>query len=290
MPAFRQFRRLTLATVTAVLVAGFTVVAPLRADEELTSDWAESYNARTRISAARMLELGTKHMIAFIKIEMPKGWKTYWKAPGESGLPPSFDWSGSQNLAAANVLFPVPKRIPEKGGGEVIGYTDEVIFPVEVTVQDAAKAAELQVAVQFGMCKDICIPAEIKVSLDVPADGSGVITTEQIAALDSVPRLSAKAKPLDPVLKRTAIDQNSGKPKLIVEATFPEGPDGADVFFSAPGGAYFPPARKVSANGDVVTFEADLTDGVDLDALKGADIAATLTSAKGHTDTTFKLE
>lgn len=278
----------SILSAAVLLVAAAGGAAPVVADE-LASDWAESANARTRLSAARMHELGTDHFLAFIKIEMPKGWKTYWKAPGDSGVPPVFDWSASQNLAEANVLFPVPKRISDQGG-EVIGYKDEVIFPVDVRVEDTAKAAELQVAVQFGMCKDICIPAEIKVSLDVPADGKGVITTEQIAALDSVPRAAASAKPLDPVLKHTAIINGNGKPRLVVEAAFPESADNADIFFVAPGGVYFPPARRVSASGDVVTFEADLSDGIDLEAMKGAEIAATLASAKGHTEAKFKLE
>lgn len=276
---------LGVAAGVAVALAG---VAGANADE-INSDWAESFKARTRISAARMQELGATQMLAFIKIEMPKGWKTYWKQPGESGLPPTFDWSGSVNVSEANVLFPVPQRIADKGG-EVIGYTDEVIFPVEVTVADAAKAAELEVAVQFGMCKDICIPAEIKVSVDVPADGNGVITTEQIAALDAVPRAAAVAKPLDPVLKRTTLDVSGAKPRLVVEAAFPESADDADIFFVAPGGAYFPPARRVSAAGDVVTFEADLSDSVDLEAMKGSEILATLKSAKGHAETSFKLQ
>ncbi|MGB3141534.1 MAG: protein-disulfide reductase DsbD domain-containing protein, partial [Aestuariivirga sp.] len=66
---------------------------------------------------------------AGILAELEPEWKTYWRMPGDSGIPPQFDWAGSQNSAAIEVGFPVPRRFNDEGG-ETIGYHDRVVFPV----------------------------------------------------------------------------------------------------------------------------------------------------------------
>ena len=51
---------------------------------------------------------GTPALIAGVQLRMDSGWKTYWKNPGDSGVPPSFDWAGSKNLKQAELLYPAP--------------------------------------------------------------------------------------------------------------------------------------------------------------------------------------
>ncbi len=258
--------------------------------EEIASDWVDAANARTRLTAVRDAQTGMGGEItAFVEIELPPGWKTYWKAPGDSGVPPSFDWTGSANVAEANVLYPVPHRLVDKGG-ETLGYKDRVAFPVRVKASEDGRPIALAVAVEFGICKDICIPNEVKLSLDVPPGESGELSDLAGVSLAAVPRAPQAAKPEDPVLKGAHLDTSNGKPLLVIEAEFPGGSDKADVFLDAPSGAYLPPARKTSGSGSALTFAADLSQDVDLEELKGQAIGITLVGAGGQTATSFVLE
>lgn len=275
--------------VGTLLMAAVAVSAPALADE-ISSDWVDGYNARTRLTAVRSPKVGAGNEItAFIEIEMPKGWKTYWKAPGESGVPPAFDFTESENVAAATVLYPVPHRLVDKGG-ETVGYKDRVAFPVLISAGSTDKPVALDVAVQFGLCKEICIPAEVKLTLDVPPDANGELSHLAGVSLASVPRTPETLRPEDPVLKSARLDMASGRPRLLIEATFPGGGDKADVFLEAPGGAYMPPARKISEDGAALVFESDLSADVDLDELRGKEIGVTLAGANGQSATTFVLQ
>lgn len=289
----RSARRAGEAAMMAAGVLAGVAAAGLSAGaaqaDELSSDWVEGFNSRTRLAAGRVEDGAASRLMAFVEIEMPKGWKTYWKSPGESGIPPMFDWSKSGNVKTVTVLYPAPKRIGE-ASEEIIGYKDYVIFPVEITAADAKAPVSLDAVVQFGICKDICVPAEAKLTLDIAPDATGEVSASQSAALATVPRSPAALRSSDPVVTRAKADLKGAKPKLVIEATFPGGAAGADVFLDAPGGAYMPPARKVAENGAEATFEADFSKDVDLERLKGAEIGITLVGKQGQSMITAKLE
>lgn len=98
--------------------------------------------------------------VAAIRLRMAPGWKTYWRAPGDAGIPPSFDWSGSQNLRDVAVTFPAPK-VFDQGGVNSIGYAREVIFPLTVTPERPGAPVALDVAIDLGVCSDICLPQRL---------------------------------------------------------------------------------------------------------------------------------
>src|SRR5436309_312013 len=76
--------------------------------------------------------------IAGVELQLPEGWKTYWRTPGDAGgVPPTFDWSKSDNLASVKVLYPAPKRFSDRAG-DTVGYKGTVVFPVEVIPKDAS--------------------------------------------------------------------------------------------------------------------------------------------------------
>ena len=53
---------------------------------------------------------------AGILVELEPNWKTYWRVPGDTGIPPQFDWTGSKNAGAIEVGYPVPSRFQDAGG------------------------------------------------------------------------------------------------------------------------------------------------------------------------------
>lgn len=89
-------------------------------------------------------------------VRLAQGWKFYWRTPGEGGVPAQFDWSDSQNLERADVLWPAPQRIP-LGKSDINGYTEEVVLPIRIERRDATLPVKLDLTLEYGVCKDICI-------------------------------------------------------------------------------------------------------------------------------------
>ncbi len=108
--------------------------------------------------------------IAGFSIRLAKGWKTYWRAPGDGGIPPRFNWSGSRNLAGVEVRYPIPE-VMDQNGIRSVGYHRNVIFPLLVNAQDRSKPIHLTGEIELGVCEEICIPITLKVQALLPAVG-----------------------------------------------------------------------------------------------------------------------
>jgi DsbC/DsbD-like thiol-disulfide interchange protein len=248
---------------------------------ELASAWVEGHSSRARL-------VGGAGM-AGIELQLPEGWKTYWRTPGDAGgVPPAFDWSGSTNLESAQVLYPAPKRFTDRSG-DTVGYKGNITFPVKLIAKDPSKPIDVQLAVDYGVCKDICIPAQATFALTVPPDAA--MPEELADAMSKVPALPDARRKSDPMLKRTVVDLAGPKPHIVLETEFPQGADHVDAFVEAPDGLYVPLPKKIADDGKgMVTFEVDLGKDVDLQALKGKPLTATIVSDKGQSEATFPLQ
>jgi DsbC/DsbD-like thiol-disulfide interchange protein len=267
----------SVVTMTALCVIAVHPVA----HAEVASPWVEGHSSRARL-------VGGAEM-AGVELQLPEGWKTYWRTPGEAGgVPPAFDWSGSTNLESATVLYPAPKRFTDQSG-DTVGYKGNVTFPLRLKPKDPTKPIDLQVTVDYGVCKDICIPAEAKMGVTLPP---GTPMPEALVeALSKIPAPAGAHRETDPVVKRTVVELSGAKPKVVLETEFPAGAEHADAFVEAPDGAYVPLPKKVSDDGKGgVTFEIDLSKDVDLAALKGKPLTATIVSDKGQSEATFPLQ
>jgi DsbC/DsbD-like thiol-disulfide interchange protein len=188
------------------ICAAFVTCASARADQ---SAWVEGFNNKVRLIGIAAPPEGSKAAyMAGVEIEMSPGFKTYWRSPGEAGgVPPEFDWSGSGNLASARVLYPAPHRLIDKAGAN-IGYKDRVIFPVEITPTDPAKPVTLHLQATYGVCKNICIPAEAELELGL--SGQTESSAELTAALEDVPKRLMQPRPSCPL----------GVSKIVAAAVF----------------------------------------------------------------------
>lgn len=128
--------------------------------------------------------------IAALHLQLAPHWKTYWRSPGDTGVPPEFDWGGSQNVGAVTIHWPRPE-IFEFQGMKTIGYADELVLPVEITPKDPSRPVWLASDVSLGVCNDICVPAMIALSGDLPASGAPDALIK--AALGAVPVSAAAA-------------------------------------------------------------------------------------------------
>jgi DsbC/DsbD-like thiol-disulfide interchange protein len=129
------------------------------------------------------------HMAA-LRLTLAPGWKTYWRAPGEAGIPPAFEWAGSVNVAGVQLHWPRPD-VFLTNGMQTIGYHDELVLPIEITSQAPGKPIHLVVQVELGVCQDICVPATVNVAVDLPAKGGADPVISQ--ALNDQPRPAKEA-------------------------------------------------------------------------------------------------
>ena len=128
------------AILAANLVVTVAMVSPACAGE--TSAWDGDQRAAVRLIAGAPRGSGAASIHhAGVEVHLAPGWKTYWRYPGDSGVPPRFDFSGSRNLKSASVRYPAPHRLTDESGTS-IGYKGDVVFPLDVTPQDAGKPVD----------------------------------------------------------------------------------------------------------------------------------------------------
>ena len=150
------------AAILAVnLVVTVAVSRPALAGD--ASAWDGDQRAAVRLIAGA--QRGTVRR-AGIEIRLAPGWKTYWRYPGDSGIPPRFDFSHSKNVKSVTVRYPAPHRLTDESGTS-IGYKNGVVFPLDVIPQNAAQPVALVVKADYAVCEKICIPAEGKAELNV---------------------------------------------------------------------------------------------------------------------------
>jgi DsbC/DsbD-like thiol-disulfide interchange protein len=109
---------------------------------------------------------------AGLDITLDEGWKTYWRVPGDAGVPPQFDWSRSGNVKSVTLLWPAPTRFAD-AGGETVGYKSRIVFPVDVVAKDSAQRIDLALDAFLGVCEEICIPVKLDISLAQSAADPG---------------------------------------------------------------------------------------------------------------------
>ena len=130
------------------------------------SDWAPADQAQMRLLLAApqdgKLEGG-------VELVLDPGWHTYWRNPGEAGIPPRFDFSQSTNVASVDVLYPAPERYDDGSGVSLI-YRDEVVFPLVVKPERPGETVVLRVRAEFGICSEVCIPTNAESELEAPAE------------------------------------------------------------------------------------------------------------------------
>jgi DsbC/DsbD-like thiol-disulfide interchange protein len=146
----------------ALLLAGTAV----HAGQPGFGPWASGEQAEVRLIAGGIGDDG--RLSGGIEIMLEPGWWTYWRSPGAAGVPPVIDFAGSENLGAVSVAFPLPER-HDAGYGATNIYPGGVILPFTAEVPDPSAPVELRLALDLGVCQEICIPDRVEASVDVPA-------------------------------------------------------------------------------------------------------------------------
>ena len=158
---------------------------------------------------------------AGVEIRLKSGWHTYWRYPGDAGVPPRFDFTGSQNVKAVDVLWPAPQPIPEHDL-VTIGYTGDVILPLAVVPENSARPVKLRLKLDYAVCETLCVPAEGKADL-VLTGGSSSQDTALAAAETRVPKKALLGESAPLAIKSVRREDGAGGRRVIVDVAAPAG-------------------------------------------------------------------
>ncbi len=131
------------------------------------SAWHQTERGAVRLVSAAQSVGRTGDLVIGVEMRLTAGWKTYWRHPGESGFPPQFDWSGSVNVAGAEVVWPAPERF-QLGGLDSIGYASRVMLPIRLNLAETGKPAEIRLRLTYAVCREVCVPEEALLRLALP--------------------------------------------------------------------------------------------------------------------------
>lgn len=287
-----SWRRAAQFGIFALALGGFAAFAGT-AHAGSVSDWVQANHASSRLVIDVAEWKGNKSaIVAGIHVKLDDGWKTYWRNPGDAGLPPNFDWSGSENLKRAQVLWPAPIRFHDSAGTSY-GYKKEVIFPVVIEPLDRAKPVSLKLRMEYAVCADICIPVEASMKIASGKNGLFSRSYSKIIQkyLSRVPaRIEAGTKTGIGVTNAKA-KLTGQNPVLIFDARFPSDGTETDLFVEGPEGYYLPPTKRLAKQKDgSIRYQIDLTKGDDPKDLEGQSVTLTLVSDKEQAEISWRVK
>src|SRR5580698_7480068 len=200
----------------AILFASLiTIFFSFQAHADDASAWQrDSHSAVSLLAGSRSGAV----LLGGIAFDLQPGWKTYWRTPGDSGVPPRFDFSKSENVEAVTVLWPAPTKFDDGAGGHSMGYQKQIVLPLRIVAKNPDKPVTLRADIDYAVCEKLCIPVEASAELTF----TSVASTEDsalFAALDTVPKPANVGDP-NPLTIRDV--EREGKSTVVVDVVTPD--------------------------------------------------------------------
>jgi DsbC/DsbD-like thiol-disulfide interchange protein len=213
------------AFILSIAMAASPAVTAHAAD---SSPWTESARSQVRLIAGS--NAGDSPLRAGVEIALREGWHTYWRYPGDSGVPPQFDFTASDNVKNVEVLWPAPHAVTDESGTS-IGYKHNVVFPLRVIPRDPGKPVTLRLKLDYAVCEKLCVPEDAKAELAIGRSASA-LDPELKAAESQVPKPASaaeaglKAKRVTtgnkPLVFLDLADTGNGSMEVFVEGPTPQ--------------------------------------------------------------------
>jgi DsbC/DsbD-like thiol-disulfide interchange protein len=243
----------------AVLIALLLCPAIAPAAE---TEWQNVAGAHVRVIASGAQDASPVGDAA-IQIRLDPGWHTYWRFPGEAGIPTTADFAGSTGIEGARLRFPPPQTYTDPYSTSIV-YRDEVVLPIDLeagkTDGSAEGKATLRVHLVFGVCREICVPGEARFELPLKATGSDFAARMAIASSRlTLPRPQGEAPPRIASVHLSDVAETSegGKKtegKLAISVELPAGAGDLALYAEGAPGSYNGVPKLVSRQGDVAVF------------------------------------
>lgn len=269
----RNFLPILLGISAILGLAALGYGAPARA---AAGPWLDQEQARLRLIAGNRTG---KTVRVGLQFALQPGWKIYWRAPGDAGYPPTVDWSGSDNLAGAEMLWPVPHRF-SLFGLETFGYSDEVVLPIDARTERSGEAARIRANVDYLVCEQICIPRQAMLSLDLPPGRSS--SSREGTLIDSYRALvPGDGTAVGLSLREAVLTGDMEKPVLRVTARSQTPFQTPDVLIEAPPGFSFgKPKTDVRDGGTTAVVDLPVVSAPAQAVLEGKRLTLTITDGQ----------
>ncbi|MEM7299571.1 MAG: protein-disulfide reductase DsbD domain-containing protein [Pseudomonadota bacterium] len=154
-----------VSAFAVLLTISFAIATGARAAE---TEWQDFDHSSVRLITASDTAGDGSFVRAGLHFKLPDNWKVYWRTAGEAGFPPSFDIENAPDIDRIAIEYPAPVRFNILGI-ESAGYKNEVVYPLKIFRKDPAAPLKINVAVNYLVCDEICVPNLVDLKLDLPA-------------------------------------------------------------------------------------------------------------------------
>jgi DsbC/DsbD-like thiol-disulfide interchange protein len=288
-------RKVRLLMITIALRCLLWCIAAVAVVAQATPSYAtdsSSWDGDAR-SAVRLIAGGSRpsdqEVHAGLEMRLSPGWKTYWRYPGDSGVPPRFNFAQSLNVKSVNVSWPAPDHFVDEGG-QSIGYKDSVIFPIQITPEDPAKPVTLRLALDYAVCEKLCVPARGEAELLLSGGVSSLAPLVE-AAEARVPKRVRFGEGTVLAIQAVHRETLDGRQRVVVDTKEP-GSDPVELYAEGPTPEWALPLPEAvsAAPPGLRRFAFDL-DGLPPGAsADGAVLTLTLVAGKSAIEVTAPLD
>jgi len=248
--------------------------------QALEGPWAQGEFLKARIITEKTAVGHDKTLNAALEIVMEPDWHIYWRMPGDGGLPPMLDWAKSTNLKSTDIKWPSPVRF-EYEGLYGFGYKNAATLPLTLTPEEPGNPVKIDLHADIMVCKTLCVPQKIDLTLDIPAGDSKLDSQASLIA-DAAKNLPYTENRPDMKIENVVM----GPKAIVVRAYLSHGFEGADLF------AEVGPEMYIVAKPEIVLDKKDpryasislaAPEGVEnlASAVMNKTLVLTLTNAKG---------
>jgi suppressor for copper-sensitivity B len=253
-----------------LLVAALILLLPATASAApAASAWAATAETRVRLISALTGAAGARSVPLGLQFVLKPGWKTYWRSPGDAGVPVTLDWTGSANLASAEISWPAPRRF-SLFGLDTFGYEDEVVLPIAARPADPEKPLSLRLKANYLVCEKICIPYTAALSLDLPASRPAPSDFAQL-----IDRYQSRVPSEGQGLKLLSARAEGNRLAVAVASVLPL--SAPDLLVEGPAGLHFPaPKVTLEQGGRVAKLTIDAARDDKAPALAGTPLLLTV--------------
>lgn len=273
----RYWRFLVLVLFAALATgAARAESGPDAGAEPGASGWEKHEFAQARLIAATAAVGALPELRLGLQFQLKPGWKTYWRSPGEAGLPAQVDWEGSENLADVMVAWPTPERHVLLGI-ETMGYQGDLVLPVVARPKTPGEPVKLRATVDYLVCEKICVPAHAELALDLPAGEA--TPTPQVGLIDQWRnKVPGDGRVSGLTVERAALVKTPEGTTLAVRVAARDPLQQPDVLIEGPTGMLFakPTVQMLDGGRGAILASRVLSGKAAPDALLGGDATFTV--------------
>ncbi|QND52225.1 hypothetical protein HB779_10115 [Phyllobacterium sp. 628] len=240
-----------MSVIFAVTVSALAFVSPSLAGN---SEWTKTPGGSVRLIVDNP-EKGATEVRGAVQINLDPGWKTYWREPGDAGVPPELALTQYGNIKSYSLGFPAPHRF-EDGGSKWAGYKKSVALPVILTLTDPSKPAQLKGHAFLGICEAICIPVTAEFNIPIDNNPSDALTKTLVS--DAFSALPEKASAAFGIKSAVRKDDH-----VKVTVQLPENEPQADLFVAGESGVTFGMAKMKTREANSAVFSIPVLTGKD---------------------------